>query len=38
VLGVWLFDEPPRVLSVLGTALIVVAGIGANQMGRSIKD
>jgi drug/metabolite transporter (DMT)-like permease len=38
VLGVWLFDEPPRLLSVLGTALIVLAGIGANQLGRRIRD
>ena len=38
VLGVWLFDEPPRLLSVLGTVLIVAAGIGANSLGRSIRD
>ena len=34
VLGVWLFDEPPRRLSVLGTALIVAAGMGANRWRR----
>jgi drug/metabolite transporter (DMT)-like permease len=36
VLGVWLFDEPPRLLSVLGTVLIVAAGMGANRLRRSI--
>jgi S-adenosylmethionine uptake transporter len=35
VLGVWLFDEPPRLLSVLGTVLIVAAGMGANRWRRS---
>lgn len=35
VLGVWLFDEPPRLLSVLGTVLIVLAGMGANRWRRS---
>ena len=37
VLGVWLFDEPPRLLSVLGTGLIVAAGMLANVMAHGLK-
>jgi S-adenosylmethionine uptake transporter len=38
VLGIWLFDEPLHVLSVVGAVLIVGAGIVANRMSSTIRD
>ena len=38
VIGVWLFDEPVHTLSVIGTVLIVMAGIAANRLGSAIRD
>lgn len=38
VLGVWFFDEPVYAVSVVGTVLIVVAGIAANRFGGTMRD
>ncbi len=38
VLGVWLFGEPVHLVAVMGTLLIVAAGITANRLGGRIKD
>ncbi|HEX5373274.1 MAG TPA: DMT family transporter [Aquabacterium sp.] len=38
LLGVWFFDEPVYTLSVVGTVLIVVAGIAANRLGSAMRN
>ena len=38
VLGVWLFDDPVNPLSLVGMALIVLAGIAATRSSSVIKD
>ena len=37
-LGVWVFDEPLKWLSVLGATLIVASGIAANRLNGRLKD
>lgn len=38
VLGVWLFGEPVHLLSIVGTVLIVVAGVAASRLNARVKD
>ncbi|RZI80627.1 MAG: DMT family transporter [Rubrivivax sp.] len=38
VLGVWLFDDPVSLLSLVGMALIVLAGVAATRSSAVIKD
>ncbi|WP_233584980.1 DMT family transporter [Aquabacterium soli] len=37
VLGVWLFGEPVHLLSIVGTALIVLAGVWASRSASSLR-
>jgi S-adenosylmethionine uptake transporter len=38
VLGVWLFGDPVHGLAIVGTVLIVVAGVTASRLGNTIRD
>lgn len=38
VLGVWLFGEPVHALSIVGTVLIVLAGVTASRLGNTLRD
>ncbi|HIV71441.1 MAG TPA: DMT family transporter [Candidatus Aquabacterium excrementipullorum] len=38
VLGVWLFGEPVHLLAILGTVLIVLAGVVASRLSAGIRD
>jgi len=38
VLGVWLFGDPVHGLSIVGTLLIVLAGVTASRLGNTIRD
>lgn len=38
VLGIWLFGEAVHGIAIAGTVLIVLAGIGANRLGSTLKE
>jgi drug/metabolite transporter (DMT)-like permease len=38
ILGVWLFGEAVHGVAIVGTVLIVLAGIAANRLGSTLKD
>jgi drug/metabolite transporter (DMT)-like permease len=38
ILGIWFFQEPVYTLSIVGTVLIVAAGVAANRLGSRLRD